>query len=160
MDKVEFLSNVELFKNLIEEELAQIERLCRTDEKNPGEKIFQEGEQAGDICIVIDGQVDLRFELPGRDATVEHNISSILPGRVFGWSALVPPHIMMLSSYAGSRPCRFYRIEGKVLIRLFEEEPRIGYLCMRNLTGVIAKRFQRLEDELARQEGMNLMHKW
>ncbi len=122
MGLIDVMAGAGLFRGLDEEELKKIEALCRDDERGPGEMVFKEGDEAEDICIVVDGQVELRFELPGRSgATKTQTVSTILPGKAFGWSALVPPHKMTLSAYAGNRPCGFYRINGKALMQLFEE---------------------------------------
>ena len=90
----------------------------------------------------------------------EHTLATIEPQGVFGWSALVPPFTITLSSYCGEQGATILRFSGKLLVGVFEREPRIGYICMRNLSRVIANRFRRMEDEVARLEGLNLMHQW
>ena len=160
MERVTMLSDVGLFRGLNEEQLGKIQRLCRLDKRPPGAVIFKEGDEAVDICVVVEGRVHLRFEMPGRETSQEQTLTTILPGKAFGWSALVPPHKMTLSSYAGEQGCEFFRIGGNALYTVFEENSRVGYLCMRNLTRVIAKRFHEMEDEVARSEGLNLMHQW
>ena len=93
--------------------------------------------------MVMDGQAELRFEIPGRKATSDHTMSVVVPGKAFGWSSLVPPHELTLSVYAGDEGCRFIRMNAKQLMDLFEEHSRIGFVCFRNLTHVVAKRFPR-----------------
>ena len=160
MDEMEFLADVDLFSGLNAQELRKVNKLCRPDDRSPGEVIYKEGDEVEDIYLVVRGEVSLRYEMPGRDPAREHIISIIRPGNVFGWSALVPPYRITLSSYVGDQPCKLYRISRNDLTTLFAENPRIGYVCMGNLTRVIADRFHRLEDDVARFEGMNLMHNW
>lgn len=160
MDEMEFLASVDLFSGLNGKELRKIKRLCRPEDLGPGRVIYTEGDEVEDICLVVKGEVSLRYEMPGRDSVREHTISVIRPGNVFGWSSLVPPYKMTLSSYVGDQPCRLYRISRNDLTALFGEYPRIGYICMSNLTRVIADRFHRMENDVARFEGMNLMHNW
>lgn len=155
-----FLPQVGLFRGLSEGELAKLEGLCRTDSRGPGELIFKEGDKAEDVCVVMEGQAELRFELPGRDATDEHTMSVVPPGKAFGWSALVPPYELTLSVYAGDEGCRFFRMNGKRLNEFFEEHNRIGFVCFRNLTHVVAKRFHALEEECVSDKGRDVMHKW
>ena len=125
MDLKSFFPQVGLFRGLSEGELTKLEQLCRTDSRGPGELIYKEGDKAEDVCVVMEGQAELRFEIPGRDATGEHTMSVVLPGKAFGWSALVPPYELTLSSYAGNQGCRFFRMNGKsVVIR-----PRIEFRC-------------------------------
>ena len=130
------------------------------EQGDSGKLVFQEGQEAKYLCVVVEGQVDLRYEMPGRQTSEEQTISQVLPGKVFGWSSLVPPHKITLSSYCGDQGCKYYRLPGKDLIGLFESSPKIGYICMRNLTRVVAERFLRMENEVARLEGISVMHKW
>jgi CRP-like cAMP-binding protein len=160
MEQLEFLRNVGLFRDLNDEQLRKVEPLIRLDERKPEEIIYREGDDAKDVCVVLDGYVDLRYEMPSRKTSRGQTVSTILPGRVFGWSALVPPYKITLSSYPGDQGCKFYRISGKALIRLFEEDPRVGYLCMSNLARLLASRFRNMEDEAVRLGGLNLKQEW
>jgi toluene monooxygenase system ferredoxin subunit len=160
MDELTFLSQVGLFKDLGRAELEKILPLCRKDHQGPGERIFSEGDNAEDVGIIIQGEVNLRFEMPGRETDQEHTLSVVPATKTFGWSALVPPHQFTLSSYAGPEGCQFYRIRGQDMIRLFDSNHRLGYIVMRNLNRVIAKRFHQMEDEIVQRQGHNLMHNW
>ena len=160
MTDLDFLATVEVCSGLDQAELAQI--LERTDlvRRAKGERILAEGDEAEDLFFVVQGRVDLRFEIPGRNADKEMTVSTVRPGGTFGWSALVPPHRYTLSSYAADEDCVLLHIKSRDLNQLFEMESRIGYIFMRNLAWVIGKRFHDLEEELVRREGMDLIHKW
>ena len=160
MENKEFLSQVGLFRGMSPEELNLLRGCFVADQREAGEVIFSEGEEARYICVVLEGSVDLRFEMPGRESSKETNLATVLPGKAFGWSALVPPYKITLSSYAGAEKAVFLKAKREDLVKLFEENPNIGYLCMRNLARVIAKRFFKMEDAVARLEGLNVMHKW
>jgi CRP-like cAMP-binding protein len=160
MDLKSFLPQVGLFRGLSEEELSKLEWLCRSDSCDAGELILKEGEKAEDICVVVEGQAELRFEIPGREATGDHTMSVVTPGKAFGWSSLVPPHELTLSVYAGEGGCRFIRMNANQLMDLFEEHTRIGFVCFKNLTRVVAKRFHAMEEEFISALGMDVMHKW
>ena len=87
MEQLEFLRGIGLFRDLSDEQLGSVQSLVRLDERRAGEIIYKEGEAAEDVCIVIDGQVDLRYEMPSRKATSAHTVATIGRGHVFGWSA-------------------------------------------------------------------------
>jgi CRP-like cAMP-binding protein len=160
IEQLEFLRGVGLFRNLSVEQLESVRSLVRLDERGAGEIVCKEGETAEDICVVIDGQVDLRYEMPSRKASSGHTVATIRPGKVFGWSALVSPHKTTLSSYSGDSRCKFYRISGQALLELFEEDTTVGYLCMSNLARLLAHRFLDMEDEAVRLGGLNLKQEW
>lgn len=160
MECHEFLKDVSLFDGLNDLELEKVSLLCKLDHRNSGESIFLENDDANNLCILMEGQVDLRFELPGREASKEQTLTTLASGQVFGWSAMVPPHKMTLSSYAADQPCKYLLLSRDSLFNLFDDQPRIGYIVMKNLALVIANRFRKMEDEVARLEGLNIMHKW
>lgn len=160
MDLTNFLLRAGLFKGLTETGVKTLEGLCQTHNAEPGRLIFKEGDPAEFIGIVHEGEVQLRYEPPGRTATEEQTVSVVKPGKSFGWSALVPPHVLRLSSYAGPEGAAWVSISGKELMALCHKDPHIGFICFRNLTRVIAKRFQALEDEIVRRTGEDAMHGW
>jgi CRP-like cAMP-binding protein len=160
MEHLEFLRKIGLFRDLDDEQLRKVARLVRLDARASDEIVYRENDDAEDVCIVIDGHVDLRYEMPSRKASSGHTVATITPERVFGWSALVPPHKITLSCYPGDQGCKFCRISGKALMSLFEEDTRVGYLCMRNLARLLAGRFRNMEDEAVRLGGLNLRQEW
>ena len=157
MSDLVFLASVEVCKGLSVDELSRLTACCRPDSRLQEERIGREGDEASDVFFLKEGEVELRFEMPGRESGPEMAISRVKPGDTFGWSALVPPHRYTLSSYCGSVRCAFYRLDRQELLRLFEDNPHIGYIFMRNLTLVIAKRFHALQDDLARLHGDDLL---
>ena len=160
MDELEFLQGVDLCQGLTPRELGLVRNYCREGSCREHDILHKEGDPARDMCFLISGQVDLRYRLPGKETSKETTVSSILPGRTFGWSALVPPHQLTLTAQCAKHPCSFLMIRGQDLMELFESEPRIGYVMMRNLSRIIGERFRALQEEVARQAGYNLMHGW
>ena len=157
MSDLVFLASVEVCRDLTAEELSRLTACCRPDSRLAEELIGREGDEANDLFFLKEGEIELRFEMPGRETGPEMAISRVKPGDTFGWSALVPPHRYTLSSYCASTRCAFYRLDRQELLRLFDDHPRIGYIFMRNLTLGIAKRFLALQDDLARMHGYDLL---
>ena len=157
MTDLVFLASVEVCKGLSVEELSLLTTCCRPDSRLRDERVAREGDAANDLFFLKEGDIDLRFEMPGRESSPEMTISRVKAGDTFGWSALVPPHRYTLSCYCGSVRCAFYRLDRQELLNLFEDHPHIGYVFMRNLSLVIAKRFHALQDDLARLHGQDLM---
>ena len=158
MDKIDLLRKVEIFKGLDQQQLETVKDCCRIITINEGEKLFKEGEDATFLWAVIEGGVDLRFELPGGDSSKETTVATISSGKVFGWSSFVPPFKYRLSGYCSSKGCQLIEIKKDCLNKVFETNALIGYRVMTNVSVVIGTRFQQLQDEVAVSEGEILMH--
>ena len=146
---LDFLKGVDIFKGLNENQLVGIQTGCREKKYENGNRLFAEGEDADRLWIVIEGQVDLRFELPGRPSTEENTISSMKTAKTIGWSSFVPPGRYKLSAFCASETCSILQIEKEYLLDLFEKDVQLGYLVISNLTGVASTRFHRLQDSAA-----------
>lgn len=160
MSELRYLAGVEVCQGLEAEQLAQVADCCRLVNVEDGKRIFKEGDIAEDLCFLIKGRVDLRFELPEKPSSGDMTILTIEPGSTFSWSALVPPHRYTLSSYAVGGPATYLQASEEALSDLFRREPRIGYIFMRNLNKVVGLRIRALQDELAKVSGQDLIDGW
>ncbi len=158
MNLIDFLSKVEVFKGLDQNQLNTVKDCCQIKKFVEGEKISGEGEEATFLGAVIEGGVDLRYDLPGRKSSEEMTITTITEGKVFGWSSFVPPYKLRLSSYCSSKGCQLIEINRDCLLKVFEAQALIGYRVMTNVAIVIGTRFQQLQDEIALFEGEILLH--
>lgn len=140
-----FLKKVDIFKGLDDDQLKQIAEGCDEKEYQSGGRLFEEGENADSVWIVMEGQVDLRFDLPGRTTTEENTIFSITAGNSLGWSSFVPPFQYKLSAYCATRSCKILLIKKEFLTDLFEKDNTMGYRVISNLTGVASMHFHRLQ---------------
>jgi CRP-like cAMP-binding protein len=156
----DFLATTEVCQGMTQGELAKVLELCLSDRRSEGELVHGEGEKAKDLFLLNHGEIHLRFQLPGRDTSEDMNISIINPGGVFGWSALVPPRRYTLAAWCASPSCAFLRADGHDLERLFELEPRIGHMFMRNLAVIVGSRLRAMREELAKCQGFDMIHGW
>jgi CRP-like cAMP-binding protein len=159
MKVIDFLDKVEVFKGLDEAQLNLVQDCCRMKTFTDGEKIHAEGDEAAFLWSVIEGGVDLRFDLPGRKSSEEMTIATITEGRVFGWSSFVPPYKYRLSAYCSSRGCHLIEIDKSCLVKKFEAQALLGLRIMTNVAVVIGTRFQQLQDEVAWCEGEIMLHR-
>jgi CRP-like cAMP-binding protein len=160
MVQLEFLEEVEVFKDLNDDQLAVIQTYCREDEFQRKDKIFAAGDDPSYLWVVRQGQVELHWEAPGRSVVAGKAVTTLPPAATFGWSSLVPPYNYRLSAYCASRTCRLIRFARNDLIELFEEDPSIGYKVMTRLLAVVGARFLNLQDEIAKQRGSDIINSW
>ncbi|MBF0203095.1 MAG: cyclic nucleotide-binding domain-containing protein [Desulfamplus sp.] len=160
MVSLNFLEKSEIFKGLDSEQIEEIHQYCNIKEFRRGDMIFAEGSDATHLCIVLEGQVELRFDLPGHPTSDTNTISSIPEGKAFLWSSLVAPHKSRLSSYCVSRTCKIIMVDRASLLSFFEKDTKAGYIMMSNLASVVASRFYKLQDEIIKHRGYETMFSW
>ena len=159
------LETIEAFKALDDNQLAAIQGHCKEIEFQRGDKLFTEGDDATAVWIVVEGGVDLRFELPGKPPTSkDHTVNTIkakpAETKILGWSCFVPPYQMRLSAFCVSRSCKVVKIGKDNLIELFEKDVKMGYLILSYLIRVVGYRFHQFQDVVAEQMGKDLMSGW
>jgi len=155
----EKIATAEIFNELNQEQLEKIADLCEEVIFGDGDKIFTDGKTIDSFFILVEGSVDLRFEIPFRKTSKEMTVVTIEPGECFGWSAIVPPHQATLSGYSVGTS-KAARIAGDKFLSLCERNSYIGYLIMRKLATTIASRLTKQREIFIKDIGDNLQFKW
>jgi len=135
----------DVFEGLSEGQIASLGQGVEELRGVKGRRLFKEGEKAGHLWIVKEGQVDLGFELPGRTASEVHTLIAVPAGKAFGWACFVPPYKHLLSAYCSSDACTVFRLEKEFLLGCFDKDPAMGYRVMANLAGLVGERFNWLQ---------------
>lgn len=143
------LSKFPVFEGLTDDELERIANLCREEVYEAGVTIFEEGKAADYLYLVEEGEVVLEMELELQPyASPKQTIIEVATkGEVFGWSALVEPHILTLSAKCTER-AKVIVIKGSDLLDLFDSEPRIGHSVMGRVTQIVASRLKDTRQKL------------
>jgi CRP/FNR family cyclic AMP-dependent transcriptional regulator len=81
----ELLKKVAIFKDLDDEEIAQVAEVCKTEKFVSGEFIFREGEHGNRLYLIIDGDVRISRDVPGSG---EEALAVLKPGALFGEMAV------------------------------------------------------------------------
>lgn len=165
MVSFEMLEGLDIFEDFEKSELEKILELSVVEQYQIGDRLFCEGEEAKDMWIVKEGEVQLRFEMPDANPTSEKTtISShhteTPESQVFGWSCFIPPYKMRLSAYCVSRRCQVIKINCTKLKKLMNSDPSIGYKIMSYLVQVLGYRFKQMQEEVTKFIGINLMNSW
>ena len=100
--------------------LRKVAGLARPATYTKGAVIYNVGDKADDIFILVSGNVEHALE-PGVKAA--HPVQTLAPGDVFGWAALLAKY-----PTGWRRPCArddtdVIRISGEELLRLLETDP-------------------------------------
>ena len=146
MAYLELLKQAEAFHLLTDEALSVIETFCSHRQLQLGERLFKEGDAATHLWVVMEGVIDLRFDLPGRETSPESTLSSISKNNIIGWSSLMPPYHYKLSAYCDSLQCRMLMIDAQKLLAYLKENPKTGYQVFSAMLRVVGRRFERLQE--------------
>jgi len=167
MIELKTLRELNPFKDMNEAQLKKLQGNCEELSFQRGEKLFTQNDDALHLWIVIEGSVDLRFELPDRrptspDMTVDDiKVEEKAPeAKVLGWSCFVPPYKMRLSAYCVTGTCKIIRVMKSDLLQLLDQDPRMGYLFMSYMIKVVGFRFHQFQNHVARNIGEDLMFGW
>ena len=144
MDDLNFLEKVEIFKGFNKDQLKTVKKGGQKKECLYGDRLFAEGEDADRIWLVMEGRVDLRFELPGRSTSEENTVFSITVAQTLGWSSFVPPFKYALSAYITTKTSKVLQITKDHLLECFEKDPRMGLMFMTNVAAIASMHFDQL----------------
>lgn len=132
------LASNELFATLDGTETAALAEKAIGHRYVAGEEIFQENEEAYAVCLLLAGRVGLMMDVGGgRRLTV----STVEPGEMFAWSGLVPPY-HFTSTARAIEDCQVAIFRSEDLRRMFDENPRLGYQVMSQVSFLIAQRLR------------------
>ena len=147
------LRQVDLFADLAEKDLRQIAALGQERSLADGAWCFQAGTPAPELYILLQGRVQLSFDLSRFwDSDGYLLIETIEPHHVFGWSALVPPHEMTLDARCVGT-CTILALPREGLLALFQQDWEIGYRVMVDLSRLIGERLRVTRQKLILEMG-------
>ena len=128
------LSQTSFFQDLTTEQLRGVADLSRMQECSEGQQIYNIGEPASTVYVLVRGMVRLAIGLGNRNASAGDILRR---GEVFGWAALTPASSLRIATASCLTPCRFLAIDGAELIGLMEQDHTLGYRLMTQLNRLI-----------------------
>ena len=158
MVSIDVLREFGLFAGLDDNQLIKVAELCHERTLEEGALHFVQGRKAEELHLCRSGKVDITVQLrqPWGIEVIVHTIGG---GEVFGWSTLVEPHIYTASAKCIERTEEIY-IKGLDLLNLFEENPRIGYVVMKNLSAVTSSRLTETRQKLSVEIAASIRKEW
>ena len=140
MINIDQLRNVDIFQGLTDWELKIVSQFFQEENVIEGVTLFQEGERADRLFILEEGAVSLTLE-EGEQYSVT------TPGRIIGWSFLVPPNRYTASAVT-TAPSKLLLIKSPDFYYLIHKELRMGVKVMENLAQVVASRLSQIRGRL------------
>ncbi len=160
MISLEFLEQVDVFRSLNDDQLSAIQQCAEAVDFKKGDRIFARGDMASSVWIALEGDIQLRTEPSGQEGGIKSSPSFLSEAQAFGWTCFVPPYKYRLSGYCASRWCKVIRLNREDLLAIFEQDAIVGFKVMDYLLGAVGKQFEELQDEIAKDRGIEMMSQW
>jgi hypothetical protein len=129
---IDRLRKVDVLQSLTDWELKIVAQFLKEENVPEGITLFEEGQKADRLFILEEGEVAVQF--PRGEP---YNING--PGKILGWSFLVPPHRYTASAETKA-PSKLLVMKSPDFYYLIHKEPRMGVKVMSNLAQVVAGR--------------------
>ena len=132
------MNRVAIFKELDENQIKLLRPLFERFFCRPGTLIFQQGEQAEFLYLIIDGKVDMSYKpYDGIPMT----ISRVGEGGLFGWSAVVGREKYSSTAIAVGQ-VEAFRVQGSQLRKFCLEQPEAGRDILERLADGVSSRWK------------------
>jgi CRP-like cAMP-binding protein len=147
MVSTDLLRRYQFFALLDETQRKGIAAITEEVAIEQGTTIFEEGQDARALYVLMHGSVDL-YLTGGKDPNKPLWVGQINPGEPFGISALIEPHVLTASARA-TVPSRALRIDGAILRAMCEIDPRLGHILARQVAKAAMERLHYAHVQLA-----------
>ncbi len=137
----DWLKKTELFETLDESQLSAILSHSRVESCPEGRIIFQEGEEATHLYVLVEGAIELSVKAREKVGFLTSKIQR--EGRVFGVPSLLEPYRYNMMAKC-LMPSRILRIEADHLKGRMEEDPTLGMAIMKKLALIYFNRVNEL----------------
>jgi CRP/FNR family transcriptional regulator, cyclic AMP receptor protein len=158
------LAEFKFFSEVPPETLEAIARQGELLEFAPDDAVFQYGAAAEHLYGLVEGEIDLsivfkdkvlkteiEYEEAIQASMVDEEksivIDTVLPGQIFGWASLVGPNRRTVTAR-----CAVYSkviaLAADDLKAMFAEDYFLGFVLMKKLSDIIAKRLKKRTDKL------------
>ncbi|MEO5818437.1 MAG: cyclic nucleotide-binding domain-containing protein [Gemmatimonadaceae bacterium] len=143
-DKCTLLKNVVIFKDLDDNEIAEIAEVCREEKFVSGEYIFREGEHGNRLYLIVEGDVRISRDVPGSG---EEALAILKPGALFGEMAVFDrsERSTHAISNGGTTVLTITRPDFEMLLDFNRE---MAYKVLWSVTRVLSGRLRNTNDSL------------
>lgn len=150
----EKLRRYKLFSGFNHDQLAKLAMAGQELQVPADHVFFREGEVIRTLCFVESGEVGVTLRIPDREiahdprdhilnnlALQDVTVSTVGPGEMFGWSAIIPPYETTASTWAIT-DCSTFTINCEELNGAFLEDSSFGYLMLQKVASVMRHRLR------------------
>jgi CRP-like cAMP-binding protein len=126
-----------LFRDLTPAQLDLIRPLFVACDCHPGTVLFEQGEPAIFLYLIISGEVTIRYQ--PEDDHENITVTHVRDGGMVGWSAVIGRRFYTSAALC-SQYTRFLRVRGSDLQVMCEQHPEPGLCILDRLANMVAER--------------------
>ncbi len=134
---MERLERHELLALLNQKEMETLSSASGVVNLREGEKVYSEGMPASHFFVLLKGRVELRRPTKGGPSLL---VEDLLNGSIFGVSSLTGTERYLLNAEC-VEDSEVLKVEGRVLRRILDDNPLVGYTIQRRVSQVFFKRY-------------------
>jgi len=127
-----------LFKDFSTRQRAVLRPLFRPRHEPTGTVIFEQGDPAEYLYIVVEGEINIRYKPEDGPAII---VARVRPEGVVGWSAALGSPAYTSAAICTAE-CQMLRVRSQDLRQLCEDDPETATLLLERLAEVIAERLR------------------
>ncbi|MDZ7339210.1 MAG: cyclic nucleotide-binding domain-containing protein [candidate division KSB1 bacterium] len=152
---VEQLARFPILAGLTDEQLQRVWGILELRDCPAGEVIVQEGETGDALFLVLHGEVEVsktltlmvgRGNVDTRDKALDRMSAAQAP--FFGEMALLDSHHQRTATVRTLTSCKLGVLRRAQCIALCEQDPKLGFLLMRNIASALATRLDKANRDI------------
>ena len=136
MNKLEVLKRSDMFRELKDEHLALLEKICTPQAFEPGTTICKQGKIGAKLYVIEHGLVAIILEV---GPMAERQVQAAANFESFGWSAMIEPHVHTATVRAIEKTTTL-AVDGAELSNLCSAHPDMGILVFKAVAQGVASR--------------------
>jgi CRP/FNR family cyclic AMP-dependent transcriptional regulator len=136
------IKEIELFKGIDQNIMNEIVDICTKKTYAKETVIFEKGEKANRLFILVEGTVKLRITNGG---TITYSLTDL--GDIFGWSCMLESGHYTASAVCATQLTAL-EIQRDAMDKLLNRHPHAGIKILRRLAGVFSKRISNAYQDL------------
>jgi CRP/FNR family cyclic AMP-dependent transcriptional regulator len=155
MQQMDFFKKVPLFTLLTEAQMEKLIGVMTRKEVKSGEVIAKEGAHEDSLFILMRGEVEISKSLllPFATESLTRQEKSLIilsekQHPFFGEMALFSQNSERSASVTARCECTLAVIEKRDLMKILEEEPKIGSIVYKNIAGELSKRLNKANKDI------------
>jgi CRP/FNR family transcriptional activator FtrB len=147
----ELLRRYPFFGPFNDEELKSIAKIADEETVEAGTELFEECEPANFLFLLLEGSVELFYKSEEEfhpKTSREFSVGDINPGEIFAISSVINPYVLNATARS-TRPSSYIKIDAKEFRTMLDENPKMGYIAMHQVTKAIMERLAFTRVQLA-----------
>ncbi len=144
VDKLEVLKRSDVFRELTDEQLGVVEKMCTVEVFETGTIICKQNRIEGKAYVIEEGLVGIILEV---GPLAQRQVQAVCNFETFGWSAIIPPHTCTATAKALEKTTAL-GFDGQQMCDLCVTKPEIGCRVCRAVARVVATRLRQAYTQL------------